>query len=319
MLWTQCDKTCGPGQRSRNRLCFTQECGRKQREYEFKKCNLKNCVKVWKWTPWSKYGSCSVTCGSGMQLRHRLCLRAGKCGGGRSMEAQTCTLKNCHDNGMGVKMTWLNWGIWGGCSRSCLGGVWYRYRICKKGDRLTFSCPGKFTDVGYCNSIKCSEAQNSPPSPMFAYVSTTVAHLCSSTSDASWVFGDFNGDGRDDALCKSQYGDFEVGFGTADGDISPTNWRGRLEGCGSHSGQIKVGDFNSDGASDLVCTDRIRRKITIHLSDKDKFNSEFYTGSFCTSDTDMLIVTNLDSDPRSDLLCIHSNRNHEMLINSFTI
>lgn len=47
------------------------------------------------WSRWSKWGECSVTCGSGMIARHRVCL-AGRCAPGeREEQRRPCDRPPC--------------------------------------------------------------------------------------------------------------------------------------------------------------------------------------------------------------------------------
>uniref|UniRef100_H2Z2S9 Uncharacterized protein n=1 Tax=Ciona savignyi TaxID=51511 RepID=H2Z2S9_CIOSA len=252
-----------------------------------------------------------------MMLRYRTCPQPNLCGK-ENMQAQTCAKKKCDGSGYAVKIAWTAWGSWGPCSASCVSGVRYRYRACKKGESLSFSCPGTSNMLDYCNQFECSEAQNAPPSPMFSLESKAVAHLCMmATTKVFWVFGDFNGDGNMDLMCGSQFGEFEIGLGTTSGNVKGASWKGRLQGCGGHSsGQIRVGDFNGDGQSDIVCTDRIKRKTTVRLSNHGRFEDDGFVGSFCTGDADFLIVLDLNGDEKSDLLCRHST-DYEVLLNRF--
>ncbi|CAF1159691.1 unnamed protein product [Adineta steineri] len=69
------------------------------------------------WSAWDN-GSCSVTCGTGVYSRHRVCLDAnhGVC--------NTC--------GQNSTMTGCTWSAWdnGSCSVTCGTGVYSRHRVC---------------------------------------------------------------------------------------------------------------------------------------------------------------------------------------------
>ena len=74
--WTPCSKSCGSGERSRQRECKVptirsdNPCGNaplRQREL----CNTQKCPIYTEWSGWSM---CSVSCGGGKQSRERACV-----------------------------------------------------------------------------------------------------------------------------------------------------------------------------------------------------------------------------------------------------
>ncbi|XP_078483650.1 uncharacterized protein LOC104265349 [Ciona intestinalis] len=319
--WQGCSATCGPvAQQIRARWCENAAKGCNALSYEREKCKRKPCVDKKKWSAWDEYGACTTTCGTGMQLRYRTCPLIW-CPG-RSVQAQTCTSEKCDGSGKSVTVAWGQWAQWGPCSRTCRAGYKIRQRFCRRGDGFSFGCPGRSTGLTYCNFFSCTSAQaNDPPSQMFGFQSTSVAHLCSgATSDVVFIFGDFNGDRNVDVMCGSQDGDFKVGLATSNGDINTATWRGRLDGCVVQSGQIAVGDFNGDAMSDIVCVDRVKKRTTVRLSNNGQFpTGEGYSGSFCTDDSDWLIPLDIDGDNKWDLMCSHSNRDSDLLMNSFSL
>ncbi|XP_078482330.1 uncharacterized protein LOC113474718 [Ciona intestinalis] len=316
--WIGCTATCGDiSTKIRARWCQVQTAGCKT-IYETVNCYRKTCPVSVQWGPWSAFGSCTKTCGSGLRLRYRYCPKVPQCPG-KSFQANPCTLKSCVSSQRYAPVAWTNWMSWGICFKSCGSGYRYRSRHCKKGHYFSYGCPGRHHELGYCNTFSCSSSfANDPPSPMFVFESSSVAHLCSgATSDVAFIFGDFNGDRNVDVMCGSQDGDFEVGLATSNGDINTATWRGRLDGCVVQSGQIAVGDFNGDSMSDRV--KKSKAQTTVRLSNNGQFpTGEGYSGSFCTDDSDWLIPLDIDGDNKWDLMCSHSNRDSDLLMNSFT-
>jgi len=46
------------------------------------------------WTEWSGFSSCSTTCGTGIQIRTRLCMTGSDCVG-LGTNSRVCTLASC--------------------------------------------------------------------------------------------------------------------------------------------------------------------------------------------------------------------------------
>merc|ERR1719369_2079528 len=70
--WSKCTVTCGGGAQRRVRKCRgSGNCDGSQ--VEERDCNLNECVIVPNWGRWSSWSACSVTCGSGVEYRNRVC------------------------------------------------------------------------------------------------------------------------------------------------------------------------------------------------------------------------------------------------------
>ena len=78
--WTKCSVSCGNGTRRRIRKCRksgNDRCVGSTSQTEI--CEATQCHGRWEF--WGKWGSCSATCGSGVQVRARNC-RGGEIGTG---------------------------------------------------------------------------------------------------------------------------------------------------------------------------------------------------------------------------------------------
>uniref|UniRef100_A0A0N5AHH2 PSI domain-containing protein n=1 Tax=Syphacia muris TaxID=451379 RepID=A0A0N5AHH2_9BILA len=92
--WGSCSASCGGGIQSRTRQCIkvtgqTMDCAGASTEQ--RNCNPQPCCK---WSEWSAWSGCSVTCGEGLSVRHRQCSCSQGCQG-ESMQQQTCSSPSC--------------------------------------------------------------------------------------------------------------------------------------------------------------------------------------------------------------------------------
>ncbi|VDM45601.1 unnamed protein product [Toxocara canis] len=90
--WSECSQLCGRGLRSRTRKCSDGNCFGGSVEQQF--CNEQPCHSSnGQWSGWSSWGSCSVTCGSGVKRRTRHC-QYGNCPGSHR-DSTMCNQGSC--------------------------------------------------------------------------------------------------------------------------------------------------------------------------------------------------------------------------------
>ncbi|WAR30002.1 MLP-like protein, partial [Mya arenaria] len=82
------------------------------------------------WAEWSSWGSCSLTCGDGVQSRHRTCTNPSPTNGGvmcpgEENESMACAKQACPTDGQ-----WSLWSTWTNCSLYHDDGVVTRTRSC---------------------------------------------------------------------------------------------------------------------------------------------------------------------------------------------
>ncbi|XP_046366382.2 A disintegrin and metalloproteinase with thrombospondin motifs adt-2-like isoform X1 [Haliotis rufescens] len=161
--WSQwvdgtCTTTCDPGTKTdtRDRTCvspFTNLCVQPLTDTRTNPCNLGDCTVITEWTTWADDGSCSATCGPGIQsqVRNRTC--SGICPGNfMGMEARNI---DCNEGPCPVITEWTAWADDGSCSVTCGLGIQsqVRNRTCSA------NCPANFmgteTRTVDCNNGPC--------------------------------------------------------------------------------------------------------------------------------------------------------------------
>ncbi|XP_061738126.1 adhesion G protein-coupled receptor B1-like isoform X2 [Nerophis ophidion] len=99
--WTPCSASCSNGTMQRTRECNGPSYGGSECHGSWKEavnCFLKDCPVDGRWHAWSSWGSCSKTCGGGIQQRQRVCegpfFGGEPCPGERG-EQKRCNEKRC--------------------------------------------------------------------------------------------------------------------------------------------------------------------------------------------------------------------------------
>ncbi|XP_013379339.1 coadhesin-like [Lingula anatina] len=91
--WTDCTNPCSPGMITRARRCNSPvpESGETDcngGNFQIQACGADCTGQL---SPWSQWGSCSVSCGTGTKQRERYCLVPGTCANSPLTETSTCT------------------------------------------------------------------------------------------------------------------------------------------------------------------------------------------------------------------------------------
>ncbi|OQV13036.1 putative Hemicentin-1 [Hypsibius exemplaris] len=102
-----------------------------------------------RWTNWDDWSPCDVTCGVGIQVKHRACYPIGAECMGSSRETQRCNLTACPDVGK-----WSEWTQWSDCTKSCGIGTQTKYRTCLSAEAQQ-QCLGSNRNVRVCNTDPC--------------------------------------------------------------------------------------------------------------------------------------------------------------------
>ncbi|XP_072304148.1 adhesion G protein-coupled receptor B1-like isoform X2 [Eucyclogobius newberryi] len=99
--WSTCSATCSNGTRQRTRECNGPSYGGSECHGSWKEtdnCFLKECPVDGRWHAWTTWGSCSKTCGGGVQQRQRVCegpFFDGEPCNGDNREQKRCNEKRC--------------------------------------------------------------------------------------------------------------------------------------------------------------------------------------------------------------------------------
>mmetsp|Transcript_87788 Transcript_87788/g.160640 ORF Transcript_87788/g.160640 Transcript_87788/m.160640 type:complete len:642 (-) Transcript_87788:114-2039(-) len=167
--WSACTRSCEGGQQYRTRNVEQRSenggamCGGSVHDTQV--CNTADCpgsVTVdCSWSDWSKWSTCSVTCGNGEMSRTRSVKHAPERGGRLCEAATTAERAKCGIpcEAESLDCRWSDWSVWSACSKSCDGGQRYRARsILRKAQLNGAGCGGLFEDFKSCASQPCGPA-----------------------------------------------------------------------------------------------------------------------------------------------------------------
>ncbi|XP_077094686.1 papilin isoform X2 [Siphateles boraxobius] len=175
--WSACPVTCGGGLQVRRVECMSHDSAGSRvvedsqcaaytpRPLSQNNCNMQKCAQ-YSISGWSQ---CSVTCGSGKQMRDVVCVGSD----GASLEDYACGTQakppKTQDCEMPVCRSPIGWhiGDWGLCSKSCGSGLRERQVICSDRQRNLYrveECQAKPKPptVESCNTQPCYRPQEVP-------------------------------------------------------------------------------------------------------------------------------------------------------------
>uniref|UniRef100_A0A8D2KTM3 Hemicentin 1 n=1 Tax=Varanus komodoensis TaxID=61221 RepID=A0A8D2KTM3_VARKO len=165
--WGPCSATCGKGTHSRSRLCSNpppsfdgSSC--EGPEAQVQVCGDRDCPVNGKWTSWSSWSVCTMSCGGGTRQRTRDCSDPPPQYGGDKCEGDDVQVDFCNDSPCPMHGSWGPWSSWGACSRTCNGGQMRRYRTCDSPRPLNGgrACAGADTQIQRCHAELCPEDGN---------------------------------------------------------------------------------------------------------------------------------------------------------------
>eukprot|EP01004_Peranema_trichophorum_P003198 NODE_21_length_5193_cov_112.595266_g17_i0.p1 GENE.NODE_21_length_5193_cov_112.595266_g17_i0~~NODE_21_length_5193_cov_112.595266_g17_i0.p1 ORF type:complete len:1676 (-),score=495.00 NODE_21_length_5193_cov_112.595266_g17_i0:119-5146(-) len=156
--WSQCDKTCGGGSRSRSRsIVVNPQFGGKQCEasVDVSNCNTQPCPVDCVVSKWSEWGACDKSCGGGLQARDRVVAVKPNYGGAEcptTYEIQSCNTQPC-----AIDCEVSDWGQWGECDKTCGGGQQSRSRTITKEAQFGGRTCASTLEIQPCNEHQCPQ------------------------------------------------------------------------------------------------------------------------------------------------------------------
>ncbi|NXS11152.1 TSP1 protein, partial [Neodrepanis coruscans] len=196
--WTSCSVTCGNGIQQRGRSCDSLNNRCEGSSVQTRTCHLQECDKRFKqdggWSHWSPWSSCSVTCGTGIITRIRLCNSPVPQLNGKPCEGEARENKACQKDPCPINGNWGPWSPWDACTVTCGGGLQKRSRLCNNPEPQYGgkTCVGEARGTQVCNKQDCP-IDGCLSNPCFA------GATCTSSPDGSWKCGacppGYHGDG----------------------------------------------------------------------------------------------------------------------------
>ncbi|KAK2182809.1 hypothetical protein NP493_335g03034 [Ridgeia piscesae] len=154
--WSSCNRTCGGGLQAKLRTCIQPQYGGQLcigREIDTRFCNQQPCAVDGRWSPWTEWTPCPVSCGGAKHNRTRECVGpfyGGENCRGFSQQARRCNIRFCPVDG-----AWEHWQRWTACSRSCGAGSMTRVRRCTGTKYGGETCHGPKEEQSDCNVKEC--------------------------------------------------------------------------------------------------------------------------------------------------------------------
>ncbi|KAJ7370527.1 Hemicentin-1 [Desmophyllum pertusum] len=160
--FTPCTLSCGGGTHKRSRTCTNpppkfdgEDCIGESDEVQ--PCNILPCPVNGGWSPFGRWGSCSLTCGGGIQDRLRACNNPLPAFGGTPCDGPDVESRFCHLFPCPVDGKWTRWSDWDACPVKCGGATQARLRSCTNPSPAFggAKCIGERQQVQACNAHPC--------------------------------------------------------------------------------------------------------------------------------------------------------------------
>ncbi|CAK8695104.1 unnamed protein product [Clavelina lepadiformis] len=157
--WSLCDATCGQSRQTSERVCNNSQAsqdgcsGSAQRS---RNCELEKCLG--KFSSWTQWSTCSLSCGNGTQNRSRTCPAAQRCQPD-NFSMRVTQQKMC--NQFSCPGVWSSWTAWSKCAVTCGGLDTFRHRTrsCINGLLSGTGCEGQARQTVDCGRSVCPKPQ----------------------------------------------------------------------------------------------------------------------------------------------------------------
>lgn len=160
--WSLCSASCGGGTSIRSRSCTNpsplyggENCTGDYDEQTT--CNSQHCPVDGRFSDWTMWSQCSLSCGGGLKTRLRRCDNPLPQYGGKQCIGTNEDFSSCNSQPCPIDGAFNEWETWSVCSHSCGGGIKSRIRLCNNpipafGGK---NCSGLYRESSKCNSISC--------------------------------------------------------------------------------------------------------------------------------------------------------------------
>lgn len=212
----------------------------------------------------------------------------------------------CHDVTRGYK--WIDYadtsGRYAGSDWSRTNGSWCGWEGARvfKGD---FNRDGR-TDL-LCHDVATGKKwiDYADASGRFGGTDWSTSLVWCASESARLLLGDVNDDGGTDLICHDTVtGHQSWDYVSTSGVFGGTNWAGDVDYCTAPTARLYVGDFNGDGADDLLCHDAFSGMRSIDYSGDGTHAVDWVSSNgWCNTGTTQLLVGDFNADGRDDLLC----------------
>ena len=166
--FTQCSRTCGNGTKTRTRNCTNplpqhggNNCSMYGHHTHSISCNSHPCPIHGNYSQWTKFSTCSSSCGNGTKTRTRNCTNPLPQHGGKncSIYGHHTQVFPCNTHPCPIHGNYTQWGTFSHCSQSCGNGTKHRTRNCSnpipQHGGSNCSVHGRHTQTASCNTHPC--------------------------------------------------------------------------------------------------------------------------------------------------------------------